>query len=212
MSLVLLAFLLAPFLTPAQNIPALDASRHVGEQGTVCGRVAGVKIETSARGTPTFIDFEKPYPNQTFTAVIWERDKATIGDVPRVGVLCVKGTITEYRGRPQIVLHSRSDWSAPQATLSNDNHYRNVDGQSVHSPHIPQVECQRARLLNVLMERTASVLTDRERAHIMAGLQSGCSWLNDSAQLSKAPEATRLDHTDAPMRSNRMLALGGRVP
>ena len=131
---ILLAFLLTPVFTCAQNISASDASRHVGEQGTVCGRIAEVKITTNVRGTPTFIDFEKPYPNEMFTAVIWERDKASVGSVPRVGVLCVKGTITEYRGRPQIVLHRRSDWSGAQTTLSNNRHYTNVDGQTVHSP------------------------------------------------------------------------------
>lgn len=131
---VLLAFLLTPVFACAQSISASDASKHFGEQGTVCGRISEVKITTTVRGTPTFIDFEKPYPNQTFTAVVWERDRASVGNVPRVGVLCVKGTITEYRGRPQIVLHSRSDWSGSQTTLRNNRHYTNVDGQTVHSP------------------------------------------------------------------------------
>ena len=131
---VLLAFLLTPVFACAQNIPATEANKHLGEQGTVCGKIGETKIATNVRGTPTFIDFEKPYPNQTFTAVVWERDKATVGTLPRIGVLCVTGTITDYHGRPEIVLHSRSDWSSPQAKLSNDNHYTNVDGQSIHSP------------------------------------------------------------------------------
>lgn len=131
---VLLAFLLVPFLTCAQIIPASAASKYIGKQGTVCGRIAEAHTATTARGTPTFIDFEQAYPNQTFTAVIWQRDKSGVGNVPKVGVLCVSGTIVEYRGRPEIVLHNRSDWSTPQAKLSNDNHYKNVDGRSVHSP------------------------------------------------------------------------------
>jgi hypothetical protein len=144
---VLLAFLLTPFFACAQDIPASDASRHMGEQGTVCGRLAGLKIARTVRGTPTFIDFDKPYPPQVFTAVVWKRDIATVGNIPRVGVLCVTGSITEYRGRPQIVLHTASDWMIPgihfskppepikrQATLSNDKHYTNSDGVVVHSP------------------------------------------------------------------------------
>ena len=132
--LALLACVLWSASAFAQNIPASDASKYIGEQETVCGRIAEVKITTTVHGTPTFIDFEKPYPNETFTAVVWARDKASVGDVPRVGVLCVKGTITEYHGRPQIVLHRRSDWSTSQTTLSNNRRYTNVDGQSVHSP------------------------------------------------------------------------------
>jgi hypothetical protein len=118
----------------AQNIPASEASKHINERKTVCGTIAEKHTAASSAGVPTFIDFEKPYPNQTFTAVIWQRDSATVGNVPSSGSLCVTGTITEYHGRTEIILHARSDWTAPHATLSNDNHYTNVDGQSVHSP------------------------------------------------------------------------------
>jgi Protein of unknown function (DUF3761) len=131
---VLWAFLLIPAFLCAQNIPASDAGKHLGEQATVCGRIAETHTANTSQGVPTFIDFERSYPNQTFTAVIWQRDKASVGALPRVGVLCVTGTIIDYHGRPEITLHSRSDWSSPQAKLSNDNRYTNVDGQSIHSP------------------------------------------------------------------------------
>jgi hypothetical protein len=128
------ALLLTPFLAVAQNIPASDASKHISEHHTVCGTIAEKYTGAASAGTPTFVDFDKSYPNETFTAVIWQRDKATVGTIPPSGQLCVTGLITEYHGRPEIVLHSRSDWSAPQPILGNDNHYTNVDGQSVHSP------------------------------------------------------------------------------
>jgi hypothetical protein len=129
-----LLLLLSSALATAQNIPASDAAKHVGEQETVCGKVAEIYTATSAKGTHTFLDFDKPYPNEAFTAVIWERDKAAVGNLPKDGVLCVKGTILDYRGRPEIVLHSPADWYVPHPTLSNNNHYTNVDGQSIHSP------------------------------------------------------------------------------
>jgi hypothetical protein len=142
-----LFFLLSPMFAIARNIPTSEANAHIGEQATVCGKVADTHTASSARGMPTFLDFEKPYPNQTFSAVIWQSEKSSVGDVPRTGVLCVSGTITTYRQHPQIVLHSSSEWSIPetrsneppasvkpQATLSNDNHYTNSDGQVVHSP------------------------------------------------------------------------------
>jgi len=50
--------------TAAQTIPASETAKHVGEQGTVCGRVASEHTATSSRGTPTFINLDKPYPNQ----------------------------------------------------------------------------------------------------------------------------------------------------
>jgi hypothetical protein len=136
---VLFALTLAPVLASGQNIPVSGAAKHVGEQETVCGKISESFTATKSKGVPTFIDFEKPYPNQSFTAVIWQSDKAKVGAVPSEGYLCVTGTISEYRGRPEIVLHTRSDWSVSgkaksQSGLSNDKHYTNVDGQTIHSP------------------------------------------------------------------------------
>jgi len=135
----LLTFLLTPVLAIAQSIPASEAVKHVGEQETVCGRVADIHTATASRGIPTFINFDKPYPNESFTAVVWQSDKAKVGVVPKEGELCVKGTITDYRGRPEIILRDKTDWSVPgkakaATNLSNDKHYTNVDGQSVRSP------------------------------------------------------------------------------
>lgn len=141
-----LLFLVYSICAVAQNIPATEASRHVGERATVCGKVAETHTASTSRGNPTFIDFEKSYPGEVFTAVVWQHDRANVGNVPRIGVLCVSGVITEYHGRPEIVIHSASDWSIPgvrfskppvpvkSPILSNDNHYTNVDRQSVHSP------------------------------------------------------------------------------
>jgi hypothetical protein len=129
-------FLLAIALIPlkAQTIPSTDAKNHIGEKETVCGLVAGKYVSTQSQGTPTFIDLDKPYPNESFTVLVWERDKATVGLLPNSGQLCVTGTITDYRGRTEIVLHDAASWSVPKAQLSNDRHYTNSDGQQVHSP------------------------------------------------------------------------------
>ncbi len=129
-----LLLLLPIAATSAQRIQATEAGSHLGEHETVCGNVAEIRTAIGARGTPTFIDFERSYPRQVFTAVIWQRDRANIGSLPRFGRLCVTGIVTTYRGQPQLVLRSRSDWFAPQPELSNNNHYTNVDGLSVHSP------------------------------------------------------------------------------
>jgi hypothetical protein len=135
---VLFAFFL-PSLTFGQNISASESAKHIGEQATVCGKVAESFTATKFRGVPTFVNFDRPYPNETFTAVVWQSDKAKVGVVPHDSELCVKGTITDDGSGPEIVLHHRADWSVPgkaksSTTLSNDKHYTNVDGQSVHSP------------------------------------------------------------------------------
>lgn len=123
----------------AQSIPAADAGKHIGEQATVCGNIAGKHVVAQSRGAPTFIDIDRPYPHEPFTVVFWERDRASVGTLPSSGRLCVTGFIEQYRGGAQIVLHAASSWSAPksqpaQPTLSNDRSYTNTDGQQVHSP------------------------------------------------------------------------------
>ena len=135
-----LIFSVAAISATAQTIPAHDALKHLGERGTVCGTVAGKHVATHSQGMPTFIDFDKPFPNQAFTVVVWARDKAAVETVPASGHLCVTGQIEQYRGGAEIVLHNTASWYVPKpssaapSSLSNDRHYTNSNGQQVHSP------------------------------------------------------------------------------
>jgi hypothetical protein len=51
------------------SISAAEAKNHIGEKGTVCGEVASTHYASRSRGKPTFINLDKPYPNQIFTGV-----------------------------------------------------------------------------------------------------------------------------------------------
>ena len=137
-----LLFLLSIALSSAaaQTIPAADAKDHVGEQKTVCGLVVSKHVASGTQGTPTFVNLDKPYPSQSFTILIWGRDKEAVGALPDGGQLCVTGSIVLYHGGAEIVLHNAASWyvpkaqSAPPPQLSNDHHYTNSDGHQVHSP------------------------------------------------------------------------------
>jgi len=54
----------------------------------------------------TFLNLDKPYPNQIFTVVIWGSDRSKFG-TPEVDYkgkrICVTGKITEFRNVPQII-------------------------------------------------------------------------------------------------------------
>ena len=111
------AFLLAlasGMAVTAQTISAAEASQHVGQHATVCGEIAGEHTATNSRGTPTFINLDKPYPRQVFTVLIWGDDKAAVGNFPESGKVCATGTITEYRGTPEIVIHDGKSWYVPK--------------------------------------------------------------------------------------------------
>jgi hypothetical protein len=107
---VLVAFALTPAV--AQTISAADAKNHVGENATVCGKVASERTATSSRGEPTFVNLDAAYPNQIFTILVWGDDRQKVGVLPREGSrVCAKGEIQVYRGLPEIVVRSSGQLS-----------------------------------------------------------------------------------------------------
>lgn len=52
-------------------IEAIKAKEYVGQEATVCGHVVSARYAAVSRGSPTFLNFERPYPDHVFTAVIW---------------------------------------------------------------------------------------------------------------------------------------------
>jgi hypothetical protein len=97
-----------------QTIRTSDVAKHIGERGTVCGKVAGEHTATSSRGTPTFVNLDVPYPKQVFTVLIWGEDRTRVGAIPSSGMLCVTGVISSYRGSPEIVIKDAKSWYVPK--------------------------------------------------------------------------------------------------
>src|SRR5437016_8963382 len=89
-----------------RKLTAAEAKDHVGETATVCGNVVSTRYAASTKGQPTFLDLDKPYPNQIFTIVIWGSNRSKFGR-PEVAYnqkrICVTGKITEYRGVPEVI-------------------------------------------------------------------------------------------------------------
>jgi hypothetical protein len=54
-----------------KKLTAVEAKDHIGEQATVCGKVASTRYAATSRGKPTFLNLDKPYPSQVFTILIW---------------------------------------------------------------------------------------------------------------------------------------------
>lgn len=99
----------ADFDSVARVAPA-EAGAHVGERAIVCGRVVEGTYLPEVRGAPTYLNFEAPYPDQPFTALIWGRDRSAFPAPPerayRGSRLCVGGTIEIYEGDPRIEVRS----------------------------------------------------------------------------------------------------------
>lgn len=91
----------------ADTISSAQARDHIGETATVCGHVADTRYLDSGSHV-TFLNFDKPYPNHTFTAFIPADSRAKIGTPEKDYKdkdICVTGKIQDYRGKPEIVVN-----------------------------------------------------------------------------------------------------------
>ena len=105
-SVALSIALLSQTLLASDPIPAAKAKEHVGQDGTVCGKVADTRYLDSGK-KPTFLNFDERYPNHTFTAVIIGENRAKFGEPEkdyRDKDICVTGKIEDFNGKPQIVV------------------------------------------------------------------------------------------------------------
>ena len=93
------------------SISAAEAKNHVGERETVCGQVVSTHYAARSRGNPTFINLDKPYPDQIFTVLIWGSERPKFGDpeeMYRNKHICATGKISDYKGVPEIVAYDPS--------------------------------------------------------------------------------------------------------
>lgn len=86
-------------MTPA------EANEAAGKYATVIGTVVQVRIQEKI----THINFEKPYPYQTFTAVVFASKTNLFPNLDQLIARTVKvsGKIEEYNGKPQTVRLAR---------------------------------------------------------------------------------------------------------
>jgi hypothetical protein len=93
------------------HLTAAEAKNHVGETATVCGRVASIHFAEKAKGLPTFMNLDVPYPKQIFTIVIWGADRLKFGKpeaLYRDRNICVTAKITSHRDIPEMVINTPS--------------------------------------------------------------------------------------------------------
>ncbi len=89
-----------------EQIEALRAPFHVGESVLACGKVAQV----SARSEVTYINLDRPYPQQTLALIVWQSNLSAYES--RFGKLstlqgkrvCALGMIEQYQNRLQVIM------------------------------------------------------------------------------------------------------------
>ena len=90
-----------------ETVSPEGAAEFIGQHKAVCGTAAGAHFAARSKGQPTFLNLDKPYPNQIFTVLIWGSDRSKFEKPPEMPYsgkeICVTGMIQSYQGRPEII-------------------------------------------------------------------------------------------------------------
>ena len=92
-------------------ISTTEATAHIGQTMTVSG-IAHVHV--ARNGSAMFVDLDGVYPDNPFHTVIFRSSMPEVGEVSDLDgkTVDVTGTIEMYRGKPEIVVTSRSQLAA----------------------------------------------------------------------------------------------------
>jgi hypothetical protein len=94
-----------PVYSQTKKLTAAEAKDHVGERAMVCGQVVSTRYADKSKGQPTFLNLDKPYPNDIFTILIWGSNRSKFGEPEKTyqdKPVCATGVIRSYRGTPEI--------------------------------------------------------------------------------------------------------------
>jgi len=107
--LIILTSICLQQISFAQTVPLDSVTNYEGKTITVCSKVQSTFVTKGEKKT-TYINFGKPYPNTTFTVVIFEGDltkfKYTPSEFLREKNVCITGKVKIYKGKPEIIVSS----------------------------------------------------------------------------------------------------------
>ena len=90
----------------AATIGSAEASKWIGKQVTVTGVVAQVSIRPSL----VFLNFDKAYPGNLFTAIVRTKNTNEFGNLTsfRGKAVSVTGKVQDYNGKPEMELSRKA--------------------------------------------------------------------------------------------------------
>lgn len=100
------------------HIPTQQVNYFIGTDCNVCGKVVATRYNKNTATGITYINFDQPYPNTPFTAVIFGKDRINFTYEPEVylngKMVCVRGKVQLHNGKPQIVATNEKQFSLYQ--------------------------------------------------------------------------------------------------
>lgn len=109
-----LCFLFVSFSSKAQNITPDEATKHIGDTVTVCGKIFGGKyFDNSPKNKITLLNMGAAFPKSPLTIVINGENRKNFKQAPEEFYsnkeVCIKGVVVEFKGKPQIVIATEED-------------------------------------------------------------------------------------------------------
>jgi len=92
---------------PTDMVRAHEAIEHRGDYAMVCGVIATASYLKDSRGGPTYLNFDKPYPEHDFSAILFHKNRKNFEIKPETLAgykACVYGKVKIYKGKAQIEL------------------------------------------------------------------------------------------------------------
>ncbi|MBK9224546.1 MAG: hypothetical protein IPO23_07795 [Flavobacterium sp.] len=94
------------FCLNAQTVTLDNITTFENQRVTLCEKVIGTYQSKSESGV-SYLNFGAPYPNHSFTVVIFKKDLEHFDYDPvaflKNKTVCVSGTIVFYKNKPQII-------------------------------------------------------------------------------------------------------------
>ena len=89
-----------------QRIKSTEANSFIGKSVILKGYIADVFMTDKV----AYLNFEKKYPDNPFSGVIFEKHFSDFDDLTKYEnrTVEVKGRVTKYKGKPQIILNSEN--------------------------------------------------------------------------------------------------------
>lgn len=119
--LYLTILLWSPFLFSQKQISIEEIPNHIGKKIKICDKIYGSYIVKS--NGMTLLNVGKPYPDNTLTLVIYEKDLKNFSYLPSEFLpdktFCATGKLILYKGKPEIVLKSEKDIELTEEIVEN---------------------------------------------------------------------------------------------
>ncbi len=110
--LLLIASILFINLSFAQTVPIDSVASYEGKTVTICSKVQGV-FTTRGEKKTTYISFGNPYPNATFTAIIFDGNlknfKYNPSEYLKDKNVCLTSKVVMYKGKPEMILTNEEE-------------------------------------------------------------------------------------------------------